>query len=426
MLARWLTVPAIGIAAIGACLGSAGRAAASSYSVLYSFSAGAAGGNPAAGLIAGPSGTFYGTAENGGGSNAGTVFALTLAAGAWKVTPLHGFKSGADGAHPVAPLIADSSGKLYGTTSGDASGGGTAFRLTPPVPGQTRWSYLVLHGFCLQSTCTDGSRPHTALTMDKSGALYGATQYGGANGSGTVFKLAPPVGTSKTWTETVLYQFCATVRCGDGAGPIAGMLLDQSGTLYGTTASGGGNNRGTVFRLAPPGAGKTAWTETVLYSFCAQANCSDGSAPAGDLIADSSGALYGTTQFGAAGGGFGTVFKLTPPSAGQTTWTLTTLHRFAGNADGCQPLGGVVADQTGALYGSAWTCGLYDAGLIFKLTPPAAGQTQWTDTVLYSLKGQANGANPIGRLTFDSTGALYGATQFGGRFGQGALFGLIP
>jgi uncharacterized repeat protein (TIGR03803 family) len=258
MLARWLTVPTIGIAAIGACFGSAGQAAAApSYSVLYSFSSGVAGGNPAAGLIHGTSGAFYGTAQNGGGSNAGVVFALSQAAGVWKVTPLHAFKSGADGANPMAPLISDAAGTLYGTTSGDASGGGTAFKLTPPKPGQTRWSYQVLHGFCLQSTCADGSKPHSGLVLDKSGALYGTTQYGGVNRSGVVFKLTPPAGISKTWTETLLYQFCTIANCTDGAGPIAGMVIDQSGALYGTTASGGANNRGIVFKLAPPGAGKT-------------------------------------------------------------------------------------------------------------------------------------------------------------------------
>src|SRR6516164_3469720 len=173
--------------------------------------------------------------------------------------------------------------------------------------------------------CLDGAIPEGPLTMDPAGNLYGVTNRGGSNNSvfgtaGTVFALTPNVDKSQ-WTHTVLYNFCAlnevVERCIDGAVPSGGVIIDTAGNLYGTTEEGGVNmtengyvgGAGTVFKLTP-NATKTQWTETVLYSFCAQPNCTDGTVLFSGLAMDAAGNLYGTTEEGGAGGDYGTVFAL--------------------------------------------------------------------------------------------------------------------
>jgi uncharacterized repeat protein (TIGR03803 family) len=221
--------------------------------------------------------------------------------------------------------------------------------------------------------------------------------------------------------DRVLYRFTGG---SDGALPQTGSLIaDNQGALYGTTNIGGdsvNNAYGTVFKLTPPAKGQTAWTETVLYRFTGG---SDGVIPIGGVIADNQGALYGTTRFGGgacpASNGFGTVFKLTPPAKGQTAWTETVLYSFKGGSDGASPLAGLTADNRGALYsttqqnGSSGNNG-YGFGTVFKLTPPAKGQTAWTETVLYSFKGGSDGFSPWAGLIADNQSALYGTTNIGG------------
>jgi uncharacterized repeat protein (TIGR03803 family) len=238
-----------------------------------------------------------------------------------------------DGDVPNGAIVMDGSGHLYGTTAyggahqtgPDNSYGGAVFELTPRTT-KNGWKYKVVYSFCAQGTstepCTDGLSPQAAgLVIDKSGNLYGTTTFGGANlEGGTVFELIPNA--AKTaWTETAIYSFCAQGgnACTDGAYPYDGLIADPSGNLYGTT-SGGGSGNGTVFELTP-NATKTAWTETVLYSFCAQTNCTDGAHPNGNLIMDGSGNIYGTTALGGRPGDIngatpgGTVFELIPNAA---------------------------------------------------------------------------------------------------------------
>ena len=263
-------------------------------------------------------------------------------------TVLYSFTGGSDGADPIAGLIADKEGALYGTAlNGGTAGAGTVFKLTPPAKGQTAWTPTVLYRFCSQPSCSDGGNPAARLIADKEGTLYGTTSQGGNSGYGTVFKLTPPAKGLTAWTETVLHRFTGGFTGGsDGADPIAGLIADKEGALYGTTQGGGTGGAGAVFKLTPPAKGQTAWTETVLHSF----TNSDGSSPNAGLIADNSGALYGTT----AGGGSafsGTVFKLTPPAKGQTAWTETVLYSFTGGSDGGEPLGNLIFDNQGALYG---------------------------------------------------------------------------
>jgi hypothetical protein len=249
--------------------------------------------------------------------------------------------------------------------------------------------------FCRVAPSCAESVGSGSLIADNHGALYGTTSSGGtANSAGTagvVFKLTPPAKGQTAWTETVLYRFCSQPNCSDGDDPIAGLIADNHGALYGTTVGGGSGcpgsfsiGCGTVFKLTSPAKGQTAWTETVLYRFCVQPNCSDGDKPIAGLIADNHSALYGTTAYdsmpqehnGSPQGG--TVFKLTPPAKGQTAWTETVLYRFCSQSncsDGGNPMAGLIADNHGALYGTttgggSGCPGLGGCGTVFKLAWP--------------------------------------------------------
>jgi uncharacterized repeat protein (TIGR03803 family) len=257
--------------------------------------------------------------------------------------------------------------------------------------------------------------------MDSSGALYGTTYAGGTSGGGwgTVFKLAPPAAGKTQWTKTLLYAFTGGA---DGSHPRGGVIVDSSGALYGTTADGG--LAGKVFKLMPPSAGKTRWTYTVLHSF---GSGNDGNTPLARLIMDNTGALYGTTAYGGGYSYYGTVFKLTPPLAGKTQWTETVLHRFAQTGDAHNPEAGLIFDSSGALYGTTYFGGTLGFGTVFKLAPPALGNTAWTETVLYSFKGGTDGYNLVADLSVDSKGVLYGTTPNHPVGGQcGTVFQLTP
>ena len=166
----------------------------------------------------------------------------------------------------------------------------------------------VLYSFCPQSGCADGSQPVAGLIMDAAGNLYGTTKVGGTGGTGGAFGQGVVFKLAPDGTETVLYSFCSQANCTDGLQPFAGLIMDAAGNLYGTTLNGGiGSGSGVVFKLAPDG------TQTVLYSFCSQANCTDGLAPQAGLLMDAAGNLYGTTALGGiAPGNSGVVFALTP------------------------------------------------------------------------------------------------------------------
>lgn len=316
----------------------------------------------------------------------------------------------ADGAQPNASLIQDSAGNLYGTTLlGGANGAGTVFRLTK------HGKETVLYSFCSQVSCADGQDPRGSVIRDGAGNIYGTTSSGGiVSYGGTVFKVTPG------GTETVLYSFCAQANCTDGRNPNAGLIEDGAGNLYGTTFQGGEFSVGTVFKLAPNG------TETVLHSFCSQANCADGQFPSGSLIEDSGGNLYGTTQFGGSVNGAGTVFRIAPDG------TETVLYAFcpqnAQCPDGAQPASSLIEDEAGNLYGTTSGGGLHEFnGTIFKLAPNG------TETVLYSFCAQVNctdGANPQTNLIKDGAGNFYGTTTYGGPncygFGCGTAFKLAP
>jgi hypothetical protein len=243
-----------------------------------------------------------------------------------------------------------------------------------------QWNEMVLYSF---QGGTDGVAPVGAIVFDKAGNLYGATQSGGASNCdspypcGTVYKLTPPVEEGGEWTETMLYVFKGYAY-GDGASPQGGLVIDDAGNLYGTTGYGGTGSClllggpvgcGSVYELSPPTQAGDPWTETVLYSF---QGGNDGYVAAGDLAFDKAGNLYGATLFGGGkgttcdilyGGNCGTVFKLSPPQQQGGQWTERVLHSFGGiaegeqNGDGATPNGDLVIDGNGAIYGTTETGG---------------------------------------------------------------------
>ena len=402
--------------------------AASSEQVIHTFS-GDDGANPYAGLVFDAQGNLYGTTLEGGDFNSGgVVFKLTHHADGWTESVLHIFTGSPDGAHSGAGLIVDTKGNLYGTTGfGGANQVGTIFKLARGANG--KWKETVLYSFANDGN--DGTYPSAGLVIDNAGNLYGTTIFGGGTqacpynplsppGCGTVFELSPSA--HGKWTEKVLYSFSNGFN---GANPAASLILDAAGNLYGTTITGGGvAGDGTVFKLTRRSNGK--WTETVLYRF--GTGSEDGIASYSAVIRDRTGNLYGTTAFGGFEGN-GTVFKLTKNAHGH--WTETVLYRFTGSGnDGATPYTGLVFDGSGNLYGStSGGGGNLGDGTVFKLTH---AHGQWTETVLYSFDGNNGTGPLGGNLIFDTSGkTLYGTSPYGGDFnhchtGCGAVFQLTP
>jgi uncharacterized repeat protein (TIGR03803 family) len=349
---------------------------------------------------------------------------LAPAEAAWHVTVLHDFDQ-RDGAFPNGALVADAAGHLYGTTEqGGKFGYGAVYEVSPPALGSTHWSSHVLHSFGDPAQGGDGAFPTGSLAFDAKGNLYGTTGWGGAADDGTVFRLAPPAVGRTEWTETVLHGFSG----GDGVGPEAGVVLDAAGNLYGTAANGGRANDGTVFKLAPPATGQTAWTATVLHAF----GGTDGHEPVGGLALDSAGNLYGTTEDGGAYN-YGIVFKLAPPAAGHTKWVERVLRSFSQtDAGGSRPMAGVTLDLAGNLYGTSYTGGLDGSGTVFKLEAPVPGKTKWVETVLrtFVYHGQSGttgeGSFPAAGVVLDAAGNVYGTTVVGGTSNGATVFRLSP
>jgi len=370
---------------------------------LYTFTVGSDGYEPIASLIFDQSGNLYGTTSQGGSASSGSVFKLTPNGdGTWTQSVLYSFQGGTDGAHPAARLIFDQSGNLYGTTAfGGSTNQGTVFELTPSGGS---WTETVLHTF---GNSGDGAQPFAGLVFDSVGNLYGTTEKGGAHGGGAVFKLTPNA------AESVLYSFCSVTKCGDGKGPMAGVILDRSGNLCGTTQFAGANGDGVVFKLTPRTHG--SWKETVLHSFIG----SDGSQPIAGLIFDASWRLYGTTLGGGAHSD-GVVFKLTHQANG--SWAEKVLHSFSGS-DGVNPADSVIFDQSGNLYGTTTVGGAGGFGVAFKLAPNSHGG--WHETVLLSFTNHPDNFPDAG-LIFDGAGNLYGTTFGDGSTTHGSVFEIMP
>jgi uncharacterized repeat protein (TIGR03803 family) len=342
-----------------------------------------------------------------------TVFALAVlmfpSAQAQTYQVIHSFTGGQDGGSPYAGLSLDKGGNLYGTTfGGGTSGSGAVFQL------KRKNSSFVFNPLYSFAGGSDGANPEARVIFGSDGALYGTTRGGYPNGLGTVFKLRPSPSACKSalcsWTETVLYSFKGGT---DGAYPGFGELIfDRAGNIYGTTLSGGNNgSNGTVYQLTPSGSG---WTEGVLYRFAVN----DGAMPVSGVILDNAGNLYGTTIAGGLSNS-GTVFQLT--YAAGSGWTETFLYSFRGGNDGNLPIGGLVFDSSGNLYGTTSNGGQGGGGTVFKLTPSGGG---WTYSLVYSFTGGYQ-CGPWGTLLMDG-GNLYGTTVCDGAKNAGNVFKLTP
>jgi uncharacterized repeat protein (TIGR03803 family) len=371
---RWGSWLAWAVAAL--CLAQA--QAAGTEKVLHNFGVQSSGAAPQAGLIRDSAGNFYGTASSLGPFGYGVVFKVDSAG---QQTVLYNFTGGADGANPNAGPIRDAAGDFYSTTAaGGTSGKGVVYKL------DTTGHETVLYNF---TGGADGGGP-LGVVFDPAGNLYGITGYGGEYDDGVVYKL------DAAGNETVLHSFAGGA---DGEEPLAPAIRDAAGNLYGSTAKGGINQAGTIFKIDAAGV------ESVLYAFTGG---KDGRSPQSPVILDSAGNLYGTTNRGGVANA-GVVFKLS--GAGQ----LTTLYSFPNSAQG-HPAAGLVFDSAGNLYGT--TEGLYPtyAGMVYKLNP--AGQ----ETTLYAFTGGADGAEAMSALVLDPEGNLYGTTYAGGPAKLGTVY----
>lgn len=404
--------------------------------------------NTYAGLVADAAGNLYGTTQLGGTTmcdyvaGCGVVFELKrVANGKWTEKVLHSFaQCDAIGFWPRSGLTLDAKGNLYGTTDWggqqcDGVAPGTAFELLSSNKGR-QWTPKVLHAF--EGGTGDGASPQGALTFDRAGNLYGTTSEGGRSDNGTIFELSPQ--TNGTWERRILHTF--TQR--DGYGPHDKLAIDTAGDLYGTTDFGGtdrsgcgGYGCGTAFELKPNSSG--LWSLSILHSF---GKGLDGAYPASGLTLDSAGNLFGTTSQGGLHSslvpphacfryGCGTVYEFARGKNGKRTERI--LYDFGGGTSGNLPEGDLIIDDSGALYGTTVEGGRYGDGVAFRLTPGSGGK--WEEQVLHDFGNDGDGVHPYAGLIFDKAGNLYGTTDTGGNYntslcrksnGCGTIFEISP
>jgi len=374
------------------------RAQAQTFHVIHSFSGGADGATPVAGLSIDRAGRLYGTASAGGlvlndcpSQGCGTAFRLQPAGEGWFLLPLYSFKGGSDGYSPGARMTFGANGLLYGTT--ELGGGnacyystcGTAFQLSPPAAACKNaicsWNESVIHRF--EPTPAPGNPFPGPMVFDQAGNLYGYANQG-AYYYGANYELSPG---SDGWTITSLFNWP------DG-GAESGVVFGADGNLYGPNEGAG---YGGIYQLQHTGS---SWTPNQLFTIIDIED--DGYVTEGGVVLDNAGNVYGSTlAYGPNGGG--TVFEL---SAG--TWNFTLLYGFSGNGGPDESLS---MDSAGNLYGTTNADGAYNKGNVFKLTPSANG---WTYTDLYDFTGGSDGGYPISNVVVDAQGNLYGTTAYGG------------
>jgi uncharacterized repeat protein (TIGR03803 family) len=392
---------------------------------IYGISGSQDGDDPVDSLIQTSDHNFYGTTAGGGANGPGTVFKISPTA---TETVLYSFTYGAifgstDGANPTSCLILGHDGNFYGTTrDGGTLGAGTVFSISASGTESILYSFGTNGGL---DPGADAGGPATCLVEGADRNFYGTTQTGGANQRGTVFRVTP------AGVETILHSFGGDGGIAgsfDGAAPIAALVLGADGNFYGTTSTGGAHNVGTVFQITPAG------TVTVVHSFSGGTagtfgNIASGANPSASVIIGSDGNFYGTTLYG---GAYleGAVFKVTPAGV------ETLLHSFAGNdgitgsTDGAWPTAGLVEGSDGNFYGTTTAGGAYyREGCVFKVTPTGV------ETVLHSFSGlgaipnSTDGVNPRAALIQATDGNFYGTTGLGGVYNGGTIFkmtGVIP
>ncbi|HTA22620.1 MAG TPA: choice-of-anchor tandem repeat GloVer-containing protein [Terriglobales bacterium] len=328
-----------------------------------------------------------------------------------------------DGYNPNGALVFDQAGNIYGTTFAGGtncqsltSRCGTLFELSPLAGGG--WNETVLYNFCQSGlpNCVDGAVPQSGLLMDSSGNLYGTTSAGGTgscsggntNGCGTVFELSPIAG---GWAYQVLYSFGGNATQ-DGCLPTyATLIMDESGTLYGTTTGCGVYSRGIAFELSPPLMQGGEWTETVLYSFCQENNCSDGAEPSGGMVLDNAGNLFGTTYIGAVDDA-GVLYELSPQMNGE--WKESVIYKFSSKSGGGS-LSGLSIDPDGNLYGTLFTGGTKNGACDVDSGSYCGGVFRFsthTGKEISFLFNGSNGANPMAGVVVDGN-TVFGTTFLG-------------
>ena len=439
----------VAIALICGLIASRSSSYAQSESLIYTFDCfdeWVRGCGPSGNLVE-QDGVLFGVNDNGGVGSArgiagnGVVYALTPPTtpdGQWGYIVLYQFPRGVRGIPPAPSpsLLAGANNTLYGTTgAGGPLGYGTVYSLAPPANGGAPWVATTLYNF---NGASHVLQPNGALIADSSGTLYGTAAQGDApcpmppfntNLCGGVFSLSPPSTPGGAWTEKRLYSFSNVGS--DGVGPNGPLLLGQNGVLYGTTSGGGITAQacpkgcGVVYSLTPPAVPGGAWTEQILYRFTGNL---DGTIPLGPLIADKSGRLFGTCSRGGNTANFGgTVFELTPPTTPGRAWTKHTLWTFGVTTGDGQAPGFGLTQGTGALYGV--TSAKEGANeVVFQLTPPSVLGNPWTEAILHTFTPltNADGRAPSSGLLLTQSGTLYGTTSEGGSINQGTAYEVTP
>jgi uncharacterized repeat protein (TIGR03803 family) len=404
---------ALFLAVIVTVITAASLCQAQTFTVLHDFTGNQDGGGPM-GVTVNSAGVLFGATVGGGTLSyqcpygCGTVFKLKRVNSAWILSNLYNFQGLFDGLAPGQVTLAPD-GTIYGTSQqGLQQSNGVVYHLTPPAtPCHSVQCYWTLHSlYRFDSGYSGGAYPTSAaLALDQSGHLYGMTRQGGTEscGCGTVYQVA-----TNGSSGMVLHSFNGT----DGQNPGGGVILDPVGNLYGTTVRGGTYNWGVVFQLSNSDSG---WVENILYPFDDVGEL-NGAYPSNGVVRDAAGNLYGAASAGGSQGG-GTAFELVASSG----YSFSLLYSFHGT-DGGGSRGSLTMGPDGSLYGATLTEGLYSKGAVFKLTPQNG---TWIYTSLHDFTGGSDGANPLGDLVLDSQGNIYGVAG-GGMHDRGLVFEITP
>ncbi len=393
--------------------------------VIYNFPAGGFARNVDNPFAIDANGNLYGETKYGGAYSKGAIFQLqppATATGHWTEVILHSLQEG--GSLTNSNFVLDAAGNLYGTTSWGGNihancvgSCGTIFRLSPPAPGATAWTYSTIFEF----DGKNGGNPSSTITMDKSGHLFGTAP--GNSRPGVAYELMPPASSSGKWTQRILQDF--------GHVLLYGLSLDaQSGVLYGATSN-------TIYSLTPSGGTNPAYQYAKIYripyacqNVFAPVTFAQGSVFGSTIAAHILSYVSGSTikpPGAGCGKSFGTVFRLAPGAAG-APWTLTILHSFHGPPDGEGPFGNLFVGDSGSVYGvtpdgGTGRCdgsvgGESGCGVIFSLAPPATGGGAWTEEILLSFNGKSQGSHPYAGFLQAYSNQIFTASAFSGGAGR--------